>query len=216
MRRHLYVFVCQASSPLTDPLVSALDRATEARVYNALFGAYGLRCNQTTILATNALHLIHSAPHLILLKQGKLQAQGTYAHLAAALPASLSTSTAQSDRQSTPIDKEQQEWIAESQEASEDEIVDRSNSSTLKAIQTNFKSAGYGPASTMVAFIVVAFTWKGIGYLFLAKAWVNRSLNQQRAEFATWVRSFCLSRHTTANRDIRFLYGSRPRPATSR
>lgn len=66
-----------------DDVLSALDMATQDRVFRRLFGPKGLlsRLRTTAILATHAVRFLPHADHVIILGEGKVLEQGPYMKL---------------------------------------------------------------------------------------------------------------------------------------
>jgi ABC-type bacteriocin/lantibiotic exporter with double-glycine peptidase domain len=60
---------------MDDP-VSALDTHVRKNIFNEVF--QGLLKDKTRILVTHAVEFVHLADHIIVMKEGRVEAQGSY------------------------------------------------------------------------------------------------------------------------------------------
>ena len=65
----------EAEIILMDDPISALDANAKKKIFKEVF--QGLLKNKTRILVTHAVDFLHLVDHLIIMKDGKIQAQGT-------------------------------------------------------------------------------------------------------------------------------------------
>lgn len=70
-----------APTYILDDVTSALDAETAAHVWKCLLGSQGMLKGKTVVLATNALHLLHHAAHIIRLDAGKIVEMGRFEEL---------------------------------------------------------------------------------------------------------------------------------------
>lgn len=70
-----------AQTYILDDVMSALDAETASHVWKCLLGNQGLLKGKTVVLATNALHLLHHAAHIIRLDAGKIVEMGRFEEL---------------------------------------------------------------------------------------------------------------------------------------
>lgn len=176
----------QPDTLICDDIFSALDRKTEAHVYNGLFGQNGLRSGKTTILATNALHLVQAAPHLLYLKDGRILMQGNYSRVSGVLP-SVSASLLKLKGGEEADDKSEDLQEAESVPADSVEDEGSSDQSTWQALRTHMQAVGALLVISLLLVAIVTWSWKAVGYLFLVRAWVNEEFDSQLRHFGPWV-----------------------------
>ncbi|KAK9899697.1 P-loop containing nucleoside triphosphate hydrolase protein [Cystobasidium minutum MCA 4210] len=63
---------------ILDDVFSAVDKTTEEHIFSALFGANGLLEGRTVILATNAVHRLPSADHIIIIDGQTVKQEGSF------------------------------------------------------------------------------------------------------------------------------------------
>ena len=63
---------------MDDP-ISALDPHVRKAIFSQVFT--GLMAEKTRILITHAVEFVHLADHIVIMKDGKITAQGSYAEL---------------------------------------------------------------------------------------------------------------------------------------
>lgn len=61
---------------IMDDPVSALDTHVRKNIFNEVF--QGLLKDKTRILVTHAVEFVHLADHIIVMKEGRVEAQGSY------------------------------------------------------------------------------------------------------------------------------------------
>lgn len=117
-----------------DDVFSAIDKTTEEHIFASLFGARGLLADATVILATNSVHRLPSADHILIIDEGTVKEQGSFSDLSSR-PGALAelmqiaghvSIPEQSDRKNptpSPVDDAQSSYIA-SMAAEANEEVD--------------------------------------------------------------------------------------------
>lgn len=167
-----------AEAYVLDDITSALDAETAAHMWRALMGPVGLLKGKTTVMATNAIHLLHHAQLVIRIDAGKIAESGRFETLSLKGKDAMSRHSLESQRVLAP------EGESALQPGSNDDHEDILTGSVgLKTYETWLNAAGRGKVVVFLVFCALT-TGTLLGTPYYLQAWAQA---QQEHRFRDWV-----------------------------